>query len=380
LHTERGGKEDSLATVQGCPFVSAVTLSIALDYRPALLSRAGIGRVTRELARALAGRDDLDLHLFGHSLAAARVDSATPARARLHRLPIPGRSLDLLARLGLGAERLAGGAQVFHWTDYVQPPVGNATPVLTVHDLAFVREASWHGADAPVLEQRTRDAIARSQAVITPSETTANDVRRFAPHATVHVVAFGADHVPDHSGTEHPFDETPYALCLGTIEPRKNHHALLAAWQRLPEPRPRLVVVGGIGWECDDIVTALETAQRGGGVTWLRDCDDDRMWRLLHHADVLVYPSLWEGFGLPPLEAMQCGVPVVANDTPALAELTAGSAVLVDATKPDDLAQGITTAIDDAERLRAAGRRRAATFTWANCAEQHAAIYRGVAP
>ena len=109
-------------------------LPIAIDYRPALLSRAGIGRATRELSRALSDCNDLQVHLFGHSVAPAKVPVRLPDAARLHRLPIPGRSLPLLRRLGLGADRLAGSAKVFHWTDYVQPPVCDARTILTVHD------------------------------------------------------------------------------------------------------------------------------------------------------------------------------------------------------------------------------------------------------
>ena len=172
-------------------------LPIAIDYRPALLSRAGIGRATRELARALAAIEDVELHLFGHSLARARVAVDVPATARLHRAPIAGRALPTLQRLGLGAERLAGNARVFHWTDYVQPPVGRAATVLTVHDLAFVRDARWHGADAAVLQERTRRAIAASTALACPTRTTAEDVRTFAPAAPEpRVIPWGADHVP----------------------------------------------------------------------------------------------------------------------------------------------------------------------------------------
>ncbi|MCA8949577.1 MAG: glycosyltransferase family 4 protein [Planctomycetes bacterium] len=357
-------------------------LPIALDYRPALLSRAGIGRVTRELARALAARDDLDVHLFGHSLAPARVAAEVPQAARLHRLPIPGRSLGTLARFGLPAERLAGGARVFHWTDYVQPPVGGAGVVLTVHDLAFVREPAWHGAAAATLRERTRAAIGRADAVIVASATTASDVREFAPDAAARlfVVPFGADHVPaDATGAPAPARAEPYALCVGTIEPRKNHRTLLAAWRQLPAPCPKLVVVGAIGWQCDEIVAELAAAERDGLIEWRRDCDDATLWQLLRDAALSVYPSLWEGFGLPPIEAMACGVPVVANDTPALRELVGDAAVLANATDADSLAAAIAATLANRDRLARSARARAAQFRWAECAARHAEIYRDVA-
>ncbi|HEB53188.1 MAG TPA: glycosyltransferase family 1 protein [bacterium] len=357
-------------------------LPIALDYRPALLSRAGIGRATRELARALGERDDLAVHLFGHSFARAAVPFEPHPAARLHRLPIPGRSLGWLRRFGVGADHLAGRARVFHWTDYVQPPVARARKVLTVHDLAFVRDAGWHGGQAGALRERTRAMVAAADALVVPSHATAADVRAFAPgHARLQVIPFGSDHVPT-APSAHPLAGRDYALCLGTIEPRKNHLGLLAAWRRLPVPRPLLVCVGARGWACEEIVTELAAAEREGLLRWLRRADDDLLWPLLQHARLMVYPSLWEGFGFPPLEAMALGVPVVANDCAPLRELGDGALVLTDARHVDALADALERAWRDAS-LRSEkidhGRRRAAAFRWRDCAARHAALYREVA-
>lgn len=363
--------------------IDPVPLPIALDYRPALLSFAGIGRATRELAAALARRADVELHLFGHSLAAARRPVQVPPRAVLHRLPIPGRSLPSLARLGLGADRLAGRAPVFHWTDFVQPPLSHARAVLTVHDLAFVLDPSWHGSNAALLRERTRRAIARAAAVVVPSQTTADHVRRFAPDGPPpHVVPFGADHVPTAPTRTHPLAGRRYALCLGTIEPRKDHLTLLAAWRRLPLPRPLLVVVGGIGWQCDPITAALRAAEQEGLVQWLPAADDAQTFALLQHAALLAYPSLWEGFGFPPLEAMQLGVPVVAADVAPMRELAGAAMELVAPHDPEALAAGLERVLGDAAHaavLRTAGRARAGAFRWRDCAAAHAAIYREVA-
>lgn len=360
-----------------------MSLPIALDYRPALLSSAGIGRATRELARALAQRDDVELHLFGHSLAAARRAVHPPPRAVLHRLPIPGRSLPWLARLGLGADRLAGGAAVFHWTDFVQPPLCRARAVLTVHDLAFVRDPSWHGDHACELRQRTRAAIGRAAAVVVPSQATAADVRAFVPDAPApRVIPFGADHVTADPHLAHPFAGRRYVLCLGTIEPRKDHLTLLAAFRRLPAGRPLLVVAGRIGWQCEPIVAALRDAEREGLVVWRRAADDTQVAALLQHAELLVYPSRWEGFGFPPLEAMQLGVPVIAADIQPMRELGDGAIELVAAHDDRALAEGLARVLGDrtaADERRAHGRARAARFRWRDCAEAHAMLYREVA-
>lgn len=357
-----------------------MSLPIAIDYRPALLSRAGIGRATRELARSLAALEGVQLHLFGHSLARARVASPPPPRARLHRAPIPGRALPLLRRLGVGADALAGRAPVFHWTDYVQPPVCSARTALTVHDLAFVRDPSWHGKDAGPLRARTARAIAAATALITPTEATAADVRAFAPEAPApRVIPWGADHVPQRALPR--ARDGDYALCVGTIEPRKNHLALLEAWRRLPPSRPQLVVVGAVGWECDDAVEALTRAERDGVAVWRRDAGDEELWSLLQHARLLAYPALWEGFGFPPLEAMALGVPVVAHDTPPLREVGGEAPRYADATDVDALADALEAALFDGDvrdRCARAGKARAGDFTWRRCAEQHVELYREI--
>lgn len=353
-------------------------LPIALDYRPAVLSRSGIGRAVRELAAALAQRDDLAVRLFAHSLAPARRATSPPSAARWCRLPIPGRALPLLARAGLGADRLVGGARVFHWTDYVHPPVSTARVVLTVHDLAFVREPRWHGDDAARLRERTRAAIAAAAAVIAPSQATADDVRAFAPDVRkLAVIPFGADHAP-----RAPLPQGDHVLCLGTIEPRKNHLALLRAWERLPTPRPRLVVVGRAGWDCAGTVQALRAAAAAGWLTWRPDADDDEVWTLLRSARALAFPSLWEGFGFPPLEAMACGVPVVAHDCAPMRELGDGVFAFADAREPAQLAAALQRALADAAfraQAASAGPARAAQLRWHDCAAAHAALYREVA-
>lgn len=366
-------------------YPAPVPLRISIDYRPALLGKAGIARAVRELARSLsdvASAQDLDLHLFGHCLSAAIDD--TPPPARLHRLPLPGRLQPWLARMGLDAARLSGCPGVFHWTDTVHPPIRHTKVLLTVHDVAFAEDTGFHGPAALGLQARCRAAVAQAAAIVTPTRATALALEEhFHPTVPVHVIPFGADHLLQRAvpGGPRPVPRRPFLLCLGTIEPRKNHLRLLAAYRNLPTPRPDLVVVGRAGWCCDEIVAALRAAV-GSGVHWLADASDQQVTLLLASALAMVYPSQLEGFGFPPLEAMAVGTPVVAGDTPALREVLGTAALFVDPLDVEAITEGLRLIVHDentARRLRNEGPARAATFRWLDCATAHARLYHEIA-
>jgi glycosyltransferase involved in cell wall biosynthesis len=357
-----------------------VPLRVAFDYRPALLGHAGISRAARELARALAPLPELELHLFGHCFARARL--APTVSAHLHRLPIPGRLQPLLARVGLDAGRLSGRPAVFHWTDTIHPPVRRARRVLTLHDAAFAEDPSWHGPAAEGLLQRARAAAAAADVVVTSSQASLESIVRHlgVARAKLRHIPLGADHVrPGH--TTHPLQGEPYLLSLGTIEPRKNHARLLAAWRAMA-PRPRLVVVGRAGWQCESVGVELEAAQRRGELLWRTQADDAEAFRWLQHCRLLAYPSLLEGFGLPPLEAIALGVPVVAGDTPALREVLGDAAEYCAPLEVESIRAAMQRAWSE-EGLRARivqrGRARAAEFRWDECARRHAALYAALA-
>ena len=300
-----------------------------------------------------------------------------PARAVLHRTRLPGRALPGLRAIGLGAEWLAGRVPLFHWTDYVFPPVATRTRVvMTLHDCAFAADPAFHGAQAAELAARTRAAIARADAIVCPTQATADDAVALldAPGSKLRVVPFGADHGPEPAAP--PLRGEPYVLMLGTIEPRKNHLNALAAWRALGASRPRLVVVGRPGWNCADAVAALRDAAARERVSWLPIVDEAQRASLVAHARCLLYPSRLEGFGFPVLEALRRGVPVVCGDTPALREVAAQTAVYCDPLDVASIAAAVVAALGDGDAGAAARRRaRAAGFRWSAAAAAHAALY-----
>ena len=370
------------------PFTLPTTLgpmpsTIGIDYRPALLSSAGIGRSVRELCRGLGVQPHLKIRLFGHSVARARRNDPIPVGTTLHRLPIPGRGLPLLARIGLDGGRLCGGVSVFHLTDYVYPPISSAPTILTIHDLAFFADPEFHGRrQSAHIMQRCRVAAGRAAHIICPTHATAGMVEKHlgVEPSRITVIPFGCDHVTRAPGPA--LVDEPYILTVGTVEPRKNHLTLLRAWRSLPDPRPRLIVAGARGWECSETVQELLDAEANDKLTWLEAPDDAEIYNLMAHARVLAYPSSLEGFGFPPLEAMSLGTPVLAGDPPALREVLGDGALLVAPRDVDALREQLLRVLtDDAlhEELGRKGRIRAAKFTWNATARMHADVYRSCA-
>jgi glycosyltransferase involved in cell wall biosynthesis len=175
----------------------------------------------------------------------------------------------------------------------------------------------------------------------------------------------------------------PYLLHLGTLEPRKGIVDLVAAFDAVAAKTPDLdlVLAGGTGWKAEPALGAIASARAAGQVRRLGYVGDDDVPALLRKATAVVYPSIEEGFGLPALEALACGAPLVTTAATAMAELAGGAALLVPAGQPDALARAIEEVIDPARALQLARRREdglvvASRYSWEACAQGHMAAYR----
>ena len=260
-----------------------------------------------------------------------------------------------------------------------------------VHDLAFKlrpREVPWQQRAyfGAVLGRSLRNAAA----VLVPSEATRRDLlscyRVAGLESKIAMVPEGVS--PDVAAAPLPAGLDPgFILAVGTVEPRKNYPRLLDAYRRLrrasvPVARaavPELVIAGRPGWAYGD---ALQRIKAEPGVRYLGHVDDATLSALYQSASVLAFPSLYEGFGLPLLEAMAHGVPAVVGNAGALPELAAGAAILVDPDDVASIADGLERLLADAslrEKLGAEGRRRAADFTWERAAAATHEVLRRIA-
>jgi glycosyltransferase involved in cell wall biosynthesis len=355
------------------PRRSVVGVKVALDWGSLLDSPTGIGRYTRELARSLHARD-VDVVRYAVALRGSSVDG-------LRRWRVPASAVQALWRT-LGRppiEALVGSVDLVHATNYVLPPLKKAAGVVTVHDLSFYRNESW-AADAR-LRRLLPWALEQASMVVTPSRSIAAEVHeRFAlPADRLAVTHLG---VSSHFFGALPLAETtlqamgiraPFALAVGKMQPRKNLHRLLRAWELAADALAgwTLVLAGPGGWGREPPPTQ--------DVVMLGWVGDETLPGLLAAAEFFCYPSLYEGFGLPPLEAMAAGTPALVGAYPAAQELLGDAALLVDPEDVESIAHGLRQLSGDrpvTRRLQLAGKAKASTFTWERTADQTLEAYR----
>jgi glycosyltransferase involved in cell wall biosynthesis len=373
---------------------------VTLDLSPAVHRHAGLGRYAHELlSAALAVAPEHDYRVLYYMAGAGRGPEAPLDRlpAQVLRLPAkPWRMSVLLAHYArLNMDAWIRGGDVFHATDHLLPPLRRSKLVFTVHDLIYLFYPQYHlPLNRWYLTLMMPRFLRRADAIIAVSENTRRDVARLlkipAERMTVIYEGVSAAYspaLPPHEvarvRARYGLPER-YLLFLGTLEPRKNLGALLAAYHALLArgvPLPRLVIAGRKGWLFEPIferVRALGLAEQVCFTDWVPEADAPP---LLAGAEAFVYPSVYEGFGLPPLEAMACGTPVITSTASSLPEIAGDAALLV---APDDtagLAQAIERVLSDAALradLRARGLARAAQFTWEAAARQTLAVYHQV--
>lgn len=354
----------------------------------------GIGRYVGQLASRLpdlAARDGGEVRLVIARHEPAELRSVGLDQERTAVLRLPGRVVNrtwVRARWPSLPRRVLAGLDLVHATSLAVPPVRRLPLMVTVHDLAFRHHPEvfpphgrrWH-------EQAVGVAVREAARLLVPSAATGRDLADLygVEPARVTVTPLGvAWHEPDLHGARRTLAGLdvlgPFVLAVGTTEPRKNLPRLVRAFSQLATALPdhHLVVVGPSGWG-----PALRPDAHGATrVRLAGKVPEGALHGLYALADVFAYPSLYEGFGLPVLEAMIHGTPVLTSDRGSLPEVAGDAAVLTDPTSVETIAAGIAELVTDStlrEKLSAAGRDRAASFTWEATAEATWAAYRGVA-
>jgi len=319
---------------------------VAVDIAPLVQTRAGTARHVRGLVGALRDAPGVDLELVSFG-GPGRISSVVRDAYWYPR----------------GIRRRVGAAQLLHCTTFRGPSRAPVPTVLTVHDLALLRAPEafprWHRLYGSAGLTRVLRA---ADAVVAVSEFTRDETIELAgvPSERIAVIPNGVDAVFTPAG---PRADGDYVLAVATLEPRKN---LRRAVEATRAAGVELRVVGARGWGGVDVAG------------WVGEVPDAELAALYRGASCVLYPSLYEGFGLPVLEAMACGVPVVTSRGTAMEEVAAGAAVLADATDVSSLADAVREAIARREELVAAGLARASRFTWRRSADSVVELWRSL--
>ena len=369
-------------------------MHIGIDARLPFYQMGGISQYTVHLVPALAEIDPANRYTIFHSRKDGRSHLPHPAAPNFHRRNLWTPSHHRLERYALAAELLPHRLDVLHSPDFIPPMAGARRTIITIHDLNFLFYPEFLTAESLRYYAGQIDwAVRRADHISADSHATRRDLieRLGVPPEKVTTIPLAANPLyarpfpPDaiHQ-TLSQFNLPPgFILFVGTLEPRKNLPLLLRAYKMLREETAvdvPLILVGGKGWIYDEIFATIAELGLGDSVRHLSSVFDEQLAHLYHAAGVLVTPSKYEGFGLPALEAMHCGCPVIVSDRGSLPEVAGDAGLLLD---PDDApawAEALARVLTDSdlrERMVARGYAQAQTFTWRETAVKTLALYRG---
>ncbi|HYC88894.1 MAG TPA: glycosyltransferase family 1 protein [Thermoanaerobaculia bacterium] len=367
-------------------------LRVGVDIRPFYEPLTGVGWYLYYLLHELAKRDDVELYLFGD----ARVTddgpflhADLPPNAHLCTFDLRGQSLSRLSRpMTAGAYVLwmnLADCDVFFGANYFLPRLHGAVArrrVVTVHDLTYKRFPELLQKETlENLDRQMQREVAVADAIVCVSESTRRDLLRYydADPARVHAILSGLGTPP----AAEPFEGLPprYILFVSTIEPRKNLGTLIDAYERLRDRGlydGSLVIVGKVGWKSESLVPRL----RGRGIVHLDYVPAPQLATIYERAETFVFPSIYEGFGFPLLEAMARGVPSIAARSSSLPEIGGDAALYFDPTDVGALTAQLTRVLGDPAlraELAARGKEQAAKFRWERAAAETLEVLRRAA-
>jgi len=382
-------------------------MHIGIDYTSAVRQRAGIGRYTRNLVRAVAEQDTGNRYTLFVAGGRGQGDGLgdLPDNFRVRSVPVTDRLLNILwqrLRIPLPIQMVTGRLDLFHSPDFVLPFVGRTPALLTVHDLSFLRVPQYFVPGfRDYLEEAVSRGVSRAQHILADSESTLGDL--------VELMGVGQEKISVvYPGVERRFNRIEdgqilarvsdryslpqrFVLGLSTLQPRKNFEGLIEAFRSLLAGASErqeiadlhLVICGGLGWMWEELQGKVEEHGLGDRIHFAGFVRDEDLPALYSLAAVFAFPSWYEGFGLPVLEAMACGTPVVAANNSSLPEVVGEGGLMVDAANPEELAAALQRILVDQnlrDKLVTLGKAHASRYTWDSAAAALLGIYARFGP
>lgn len=374
---------------------------IGIDITAAITQGGGIGRYTRELVRALIALDRHHTYRFFSAKQPPALPVPDPVpkapNVQYRSAPLSERWLYRLwyrLRLPLPVQLITGKVDLFHSPDFVLPPVSGRIPtILTVHDLSFLYYPETF--PPPLVKYLTTVvpwSVGRATHILADSQSTKEDLIAHwqVPASKITVLYAGVDTlfqpVTDKKQLaivrrKYGLGDAPYLLSIGTVQPRKNYQMLIRAFRPIAANWPHnLIIVGGKGWLYDEMLAEIARQNLEGRVRFAGFADDADLPAIYSGASLFVFPSLYEGFGIPLLEAMACGIPVIASNASSLPEVVGNGETAVQLPPHEETAwtETIDQLLGDParrSRMVAAGFQQAHAFSWQKAAQQLLGIY-----
>ena len=372
---------------------------IGIDVTSALSQGGGIGRYTRELVRALVAQDSqYQFRLFSAKISSPYpVTEPLPAatnRVTHHMAPLSERWLYRIwyrARLPLPVQWVTGQLDLFHSPDFVLPPVSDGIPtLLTIHDLSFIHYPDVFPPPLIVYLNRVVPwSVKRASHLLADSKATKEDLCAIwhVPAEKVTVLYSGVsdffrpvvdEQVLTSMRQKYSLGK-PYILAVGTVQPRKNYQMLIRAFRVVAEQLPmQLVIAGGQGWMEEEMLAEVRRQKLEERVSFIGFVDDNDLPAVYSAAALLAFPSIYEGFGLPILEAMACGTPALISNASCLPEVGGAAAVQLSPFDEPGWSRAMISLLGDKQKLAemsAAGIMQAQRFSWDKAAKQLLEIY-----
>jgi len=374
---------------------------IGLEITAAVQQGGGIGRYVREMLCALSNIDQSNQYslFYASNNKSNHAMLDLPDNFRVRHLPMNDIWLARIwqrIRLPLPVELITGFIDIYHSPDFTLPPTLSGIPtLLTVHDLSFLRDPE---SAAPRLRGYLEVAVKRSVRLAThilaDSQSTKDDLIELylTPEDKITVLYAGVSSafrpILDSSQLmkvrkRYNLGDQPFVLSVGTLQPRKNHIALIKAFElALRDSDYNLVLAGGQGWSYEEVHDLVRLRGLQHRVLFAGFVADEDLSALYSSADVMAFPSLYEGFGLPVLEAMACGVPVLASNVSCLPEVAGAAALFVDPRDVEAMSAAmlkLLSNVDLRETLRKKGFERVEQFSWQSSAVNLLRVYKNLA-
>ncbi len=369
-------------------------MKVCIDIQAAIAQRAGVGRYTKCLVEHLAAHAGQDqLRLFYFDFQRHGIPFPVPGAEQRAVRWVPGRFVQKAWKtVGLPPfDWFSGSADVFHFPNFILPPLRQGKAVVTIHDVSFLRHPeTTEERNLAYLRSRIRDTVDRADAIITDSYFSGREIeellgvdasRIFPIHLGLTPKSFVSDPEATRTCLARAGIDRPFLLTVGTLEPRKNIPFLIEVFEQLEDFDGDLVLAGMPGWKYEPILERMRSSPAADRIRYLEYVDDATLGALYAGAELFVFPSIYEGFGFPPLEAMACGTPVISATAGSLAEVLGNAAEMVDGHDVEHSVDRLTALLGDAARRRELtdrGRPHILQYTWERTAAETWKVFRGL--